>query len=293
MNDPSWSEWPAPAKLNLFLHVVGRRADGYHLLQTAYQLLDWCDTIRLRCRADGRIVRVTGLEGVAAEDDLCVRAARLLQRETGTRLGADLAVEKQLPMAAGVGGGSSDAATVLVALNAMWGTGLGLDRLAELGLRLGADVPVFVCGRTSFAEGIGEQLTPLDLPSRWYVVIDSGQAVATRDAFAALELTAAEQLVTIPRFVGGMPTRNVFETVLGERHGRIAQALDWLGRHGQARLTGTGGAVFAPLPSRQEALRVVRDCPPGMRGWVARGISRSPLLDALEAWQPAVRPGMG
>lgn len=289
----AWSVWPAPAKLNLFLHVVGRRDDGYHLLQTVFQLLDWCDRLRLRCRGDGRVVRVVGLPGVDAGQDLCVRAARLLKAHTGTPLGVDIAVDKQLPMAAGLGGGSSNAATVLVALNALWDTGLGSDELAVLGLRLGADVPVFVRGRSSFAEGIGELLTPVELPARWYAVIDSGQAVATGDAFAALELTEADQLVTISRFAAGMPTRNAFQAVLAQRHPRIAQALDWLGRYGQARLTGTGGAVFAAFPTREEAMQAVRHCPPGMRGWAVRGMARSPLLDALDAWRSAGRPGMG
>lgn len=289
----AWSVWPAPAKLNLFLHVVDRRADGYHSLQTVFQLLDWCDSVRLRCRGDGRIERLGELPGVDAEDDLCVRAARLLKAETGSRWGADIAVDKQLPMAAGLGGGSSDAATVLVALNALWGTGRSTDELAALGLRLGADVPVFVRGYSSFAEGIGELLTPVNLPSRWYAVIDSGQAIATRDAFAAVELTAADQLVTIPRFVAGMPTRNAFQSVLAQRHPRIAQALEWLGRHGQARLTGTGGAVFAAFSSCQKATQAVQQCPPGMRGWAVRGMARSPLLDALGTWHSAGRPGMG
>lgn len=289
----AWSTWPAPAKLNLFLHVVGRRDDGYHLLQTAFQLLDWCDTVRLRSREDGRIQRVSDLPGVAAEDDLCVRAARLLQAHSGSRQGADIAVEKQLPMAAGLGGGSSDAATILVALNALWKTGLDTEELSALGLRLGADVPVFVRGHSSFGEGVGELLTPLDLPPRWYAVIDSGQAVATRDAFATLELTAGDQLVTIPGFIAGMPTQNAFQAALAQRYPRIAQALDWLGQYGQARLTGAGGAVFVALPSQQQAMQVVQQCPPGLRGWAVRGIVRSPLLDALETWRSAGQPSMG
>ncbi|HJU26581.1 MAG TPA: 4-(cytidine 5'-diphospho)-2-C-methyl-D-erythritol kinase, partial [Rhodanobacteraceae bacterium] len=168
----SWSTWPAPAKLNLFLRVVGRRADGYHLLQTVFRLLDWGDQIRLRVRADGAILRVSGPDAVDPENDLTVRAARALQDATGRRLGAEIAVDKRVPVGAGLGGGSSDAATVLLALDALWETGLPRERLAEIGLALGADVPVFVRGRSAWAEGVGERLDPLDLPPRWYVILD-------------------------------------------------------------------------------------------------------------------------
>src|SRR5689334_19670342 len=195
--DAGWSEWPAPAKLNLFLHVVGRRADGYHLLQTVFQLLDWGDRVRLRPREDGRVVRVSGLAAIPPERDLAVRAAIELRRATGTELGADICVDKQIPIGGGLGGGSSDAATVLVALNEIWDTRLREDELAHIGLQLGADVPVFVHGHSAWAEGIGEQLTAIELAPRHYVVIDPRVHVPTADLFQAAELTRNSPPLTI------------------------------------------------------------------------------------------------
>lgn len=281
----AWSDWPAPAKLNLFLHIVGRRADGYHLLQTAFQLLDWGDTVRLRPREDGVIRRVDPLPGVAADDDLAVRAARMLQEAAGVRLGADIAIDKRIPLGGGLGGGSSDAATALVALNALWRAGLDEDRLAALGLRLGADVPVFVRGRSAWAEGVGERLSTLALPERWYVVVDPGAVVPTAALFAAPELTRAAPQLTIPLFLAGVRTSNVFEPVVRERFPAVAQALDWLGRHGEARLSGSGGCIFAAVDARETATRIVESCPPGMRGYAARGLAVSPLLARLDQWR--------
>jgi 4-diphosphocytidyl-2-C-methyl-D-erythritol kinase len=201
--DAGWSAWPAPAKLNLFLRIVGRRADGYHLLQTAFQLLAWGDTVGLRVRDDGAIHRVEGNDAVAAADDLAVRAAKLLQSESGCALGCEIAVGKRIPMGGGFGGGSSDAATVLVALNHLWGTGLDPERLAALGLVLGADVPVFVHGQNAWAEGVGEQLTPLNLSPRWYLIVDPGVHVPTAELFQASDLTRDAAAATIRGFVSG------------------------------------------------------------------------------------------
>ncbi|HHH36871.1 MAG TPA: 4-(cytidine 5'-diphospho)-2-C-methyl-D-erythritol kinase [Gammaproteobacteria bacterium] len=270
--------WPAPAKLNLFLHIVGRRGDGYHLLQTVFQLLDLCDHLLFRVRRDGVVRRCAPLPGVPEEADLTVRAARLLQAETGCRLGVEIHLDKRLPMGGGLGGGSSDAATVLVALNRLWGLGLSRDRLLSLAARLGADVPVFILGRPAWAEGVGERLQPLTLPCPWYVVIDPGCRVSTAELFQAPELTRDCQVITIDGFLCGQGG-NVFEAVVRRRHPAVAAALDWLGRHGRARLTGTGGCVFAAFDDEAQARAVCADVPAPWRAHVARGLDRSPLLD--------------
>lgn len=277
----SWSEWPAPAKLNLFLHIVGRRTDGYHLLQTAFQLLDWGDTVRLRPRTDGAIVRVAGLTDVAPENDLAVRAAHALRAATGVATGADIAVDKRIPVGGGLGGGSSDAATVLVALNAIWGTGLDLDALAEVGLALGADVPVFVRGHSAWAEGVGEKLTPIELPPRHFVMLDPHVHVPTADLFRAHDLMRDAAPLTISRYMSGVETSNVFAPVVRARFPQVAAASDWLGGYGEARLSGSGGCVFAALDAAT-AERVVRECPPQFTAYRANAVNRSPLLGALE-----------
>jgi len=273
----AWTRWPAPAKLNLFLHIVGRREDGYHLLQTAFQLLDWGDEVRLRVRDDGKICRIDPLPGVPDDVDLGVRAAHALKRATGCRLGADIAIEKRVPIGGGLGGGSSDAATVLVALNALWRTELDADALAEIAVGLGADVPVFVRGTSAWAEGIGEQLTPIELPDRWFVIVDPGVPVPTRELFQVPELTRNSPQLTIPLFVSGVPTGNAFEPVVRGRFPAVAAALDWLGRHGEARLSGSGGAVFAAVASRDAGEAILAAMPAGFRGWVVRGVNDSPL----------------
>jgi 4-diphosphocytidyl-2-C-methyl-D-erythritol kinase len=269
--------WPAPAKLNLFLHVTGRRADGYHDLQTVFQLLDRGDELHFGVRDDGRIRRRRPLAGVADEHDLCLRAARLLQTAAGARHGADIELVKRLPLGGGLGGGSSDAATTLVALNALWGTGLRPDELATLGRRLGADVPVFVHGRSAWAEGVGERLTPLTLAPRWYLVLFPECHVATAEIFDAPELTRDSKPITIPDFLAGR-TRNDCETVVAARYPQVAEALRLLA--GAGRMSGTGASVFAPFDDAAAARRAL---PPGWRGLVARGVDRSPLLDRLEA----------
>ncbi|MHC1480353.1 4-(cytidine 5'-diphospho)-2-C-methyl-D-erythritol kinase [Frateuria aurantia] len=277
-----WTTWPAPAKLNLFLRIVGRRADGYHELQTVFRILDWGDEIALRVRPDGVIARTSELAEVPAEQDLVVRAARLLKNHTGCALGADIAVEKRVPMGGGLGGGSSDAATVLVALNALWQTGVDEDALAELGRQLGADVPVFTRGRSAWAEGIGEILRPISLPKRWYIVIDPREKVPTAGLFAAPELTRDAPASTISNFTAGLARDNTFEPVVRARHPRVAAALDWLGNHATAQLSGTGGCLFAELESIEQARRLVRRCPGEFSAYVAEGMQDSPLRLAVE-----------
>ncbi|MBV6418373.1 MAG: 4-diphosphocytidyl-2-C-methyl-D-erythritol kinase [Steroidobacteraceae bacterium] len=278
------TRWPAPAKLNLFLHITGRRADGYHELQTVFQLLDFCDEIAIEPTDDGAITRLEGPGGVAPDADLAVRAARALQAAGGTGRGAQLAVRKRIPQGGGLGGGSSDAATVLVALNEVWGLGFNLSRLAAIGAELGADVPVFVMGASAWAEGIGERLTPVLLPEDWFVVIHPGVAVATGEVFQAPELTRNSPLITI-RGLFQAGTRNDCEPVVRARFPAVAAALDWLGQFAEARLTGTGSCVFAKFGSAAHAERVAARVPDEWRGWVAHGLNRSPLHARLAVWR--------
>lgn len=279
----SWSAWPAPAKLNLFLHITGRRDDGYHCLQTVFRLLDWGDTVHLRLRDDGAIRRRSALPGVDEQDDLTLRAARLLQAGVGGHVpGVDVTVDKRIPMGGGLGGGSSDAATVLVALNALWRTGLSVDALAEMGLTLGADVPLFVRGCTAWAEGVGEKLTPLVLPSCRYVIVDPHAHVSTQALYAAPELTRDADPATIRAFLRGEVTGNAFEPVLRARSVRVAAALDWLGRFGPAGLSGSGGCVFLPVPGREDARRIASGCPGSFTAHVAGGVNVSGLAFAVE-----------
>jgi 4-diphosphocytidyl-2-C-methyl-D-erythritol kinase len=280
--------WPAPAKLNLFLHIVRRRPDGYHDLQTIFQLVDLCDAVGIRVREDGRIERTMGAAGVADEEDLVVRAARALQQASGSPFGATLSVRKQIPMGGGLGGGSSDAATVLLVLNRLWRVGFGLDELARIALTLGADVPVFVYGSSGWGEGRGERVTPLALPPRWFVIIHPGVAVSTREVFQAPELTRNSSILTIPGLLSaGGPERagrNDCEAVVRARVPAVAAALDWLGRHATARLTGTGACVFAAFASASEAERVAARVPDAWQSCVARGLDRSPLHERLLAY---------
>lgn len=273
--------WPAPAKLNLFLHVVGRREDGYHLLQTVFQFLDFGDRIVLDLREDGIIRREGGLPGLDEESDLAVRAARLLAAETGCPMGADIRIEKNIPAGGGLGGGSSDAATVLVGLDHLWGTGLGPRHLARLGLSLGADVPVFIQGRAAWAEGIGERLIPVDPPEPWCLVVHPGVAVSTSEIFSDPGLTRNTPPLTIADFLSGRGV-NVCEPVVRARCPEVAHALDWLRqRTGEARLTGTGACVFAAFPDEETARDLHAELPDHWRGFVARGRNQSPLLERL------------
>jgi 4-diphosphocytidyl-2-C-methyl-D-erythritol kinase len=277
----SW--WPAPAKLNLFLHVVGRRNDGYHDLQTLFQLIDRCDRIGLAVRDDGRVVRRQGLAGVPAEQDLAVRAALALQRHSGTPMGADIEVMKHIPVGGGLGGGSTDAATVLLGLNSLWRTGLNLDELARLGLALGADVPVFVHGNNAWGEGRGERLNAVTRPERWFLVIHPGVAVSTAAMFQAPELTRNSPVITIRAF-SESGTANAFEPIVRARHIEVAQALDWLGSQIDAnnapvaaRMTGTGACLFASFERAADAERIAARVPDGWNSFVARGLNRSPV----------------
>jgi 4-diphosphocytidyl-2-C-methyl-D-erythritol kinase len=266
--------YPAPAKLNLFLHVLGRRADGYHELQTVFRLIDRSDRVGTAPRDDGEI-RFSGPFG---EDDLVVRAARLLQREGATRKGADLAVEKAIPVGGGLGGGSSDAATVLLVLNGLWNLGLARERLMQFAAQLGADVPVFVHGRNALGEGIGERLAPLDLPAAWYLVLEPQVSVSTREIFAAA-LTQPTKRLKIPPFFSGQG-RNDLEAAVVARYPEVGAHLQWLRqRSPQARMTGSGACVFAEFSLETEARALHAQLPRDMRGFVARGLERHPLCE--------------
>jgi len=272
--------WPAPAKLNLMLRIVGRRADGYHRLQTVFQLLDWCDRISFTWRPDGRVTLARPLPGVPPERDLAVRAAELLRRTAGIRQGVEIRVEKRLPMGGGLGGGSSDAATVLVALNALWRLGLSETELIELGVGLGADVPVFVKGRAAWAEGVGEELIPLELPEPWYVIVLPPCQVSTAAVFAAPDLTRNSPPATISDFLDGMRVNDCLP-VVRRLHPEVDAALTALSAFGAAQLTGTGACVFAAFPGREGAERAAGALARSWRVRVARGLNRSPLLDKL------------
>lgn len=274
------ASWPAPAKLNLCLHIVGRRADGYHLLQTAMQFISLADELRFYRRPPGVIERLSGLETVAPDSDLVVRAARLLAAQGNVCAGVGIAVTKHIPAQAGLGGGSSDAATVLVALNRLWGLNLEADALADLGLTLGADVPLFVRGRAAWAEGVGERLTPIDAPESIYLVIKPQAAVSTAEIFQAAELTRNSPVTTIRDFLAGGGRNDCTSTVRG-RYPEIAEALDWLEEFGNARLTGTGSCVFAAVPDEGVASAALRRLPSRWSGYVVRGVNRSPLLARL------------
>ena len=272
--------WPAPAKINLFLHVVGRRPDGYHLLQTVFQFLDFGDDITLRPRDDGRIERLNDLPEVPPEADLVVRAARLLLPHAPAGVGADIEVRKRIPMGGGLGGGSSDAATVLVGLNALWGAGLSEDALAALGLTLGADVPVFVRGHAAWAEGVGEALTPVTPPEPWYLVIHPGAQVPTAAVFRDPQLTRNTPLSTIRSFPLA-DCHNDCEPVTRRLYPVVGEALDWLGQFADARMSGTGACLYADFPSRETALAVGQQVPAAWTWFVAEGRNRSPLRDRL------------
>jgi 4-diphosphocytidyl-2-C-methyl-D-erythritol kinase len=271
--------FPAPGKLKLLLRVVGRRPDGYHLLQTVFRFIDFGDTVTVRPRPDPEIVRVKPVDGVPAEQDLTLRAARLLQVAAGIGLGADIAVDKRLPLGGGLGGGSSDAATTLLALNHMWGLDLPRNRLLDLALQLGADVPVFVRGENAWAEGVGEQLQPLELPPAWYVVLTPPVVVSTARIFAHPELKRDSKMVRIQSFSAAGPNGNDLEPVVCREHPEVAHHLDWLRQFGRAMMTGSGASVFAGFESLGAAQAVFARLPRSMTGFVARGLERHPLRD--------------
>lgn len=281
--DGRW--WPAPAKLNLFLHVVGRRADGYHLLETLFQFVDLCDELRFTPRTDGDVRLLTPLPGVPAEHDLCVRAARALQARAGAAVGVDIEVVKRIPMGGGLGGGSSDAATTLLVLNRLWGLDLPAAELAALGLTLGADVPVFIGGRAAFARGIGERLTPVEpgeLGEPWYLIVDPGVSVSTARVFADAKLTRNTPPTTISALRDG-PQGNDCLPVARALYPEVDAAFRWLSRVAEARLSGTGGCLFAGFEAPAPAERVLALLPAPWRGWVVRGMNRHPLHAQLAA----------
>ena len=276
----------APAKLNLFLHVVGRRADGSHLLQSVFVLIDWCDTLHFERRADGRLAR-HDLGAALPDDDLCLRAARLLQAESGTRLGADISIDKHVPWGAGMGGGSSDAASTLLALNRLWGLNLPRERLAALGLKLGADVPFFIGGHNAFVEGIGERLTPLPVPRAWFAVVKPPAAIATSAIFGSPLLVRNTEAVILAGFLadtaGGFG-RNDLQAPAEAHCAEVGVAREILQRRfGNARMTGSGSAVFARAGTGAEPTAAMpADLPPGWVGRMCRSLEQHPLV----GWAP-------
>ncbi|KNC91041.1 kinase [Trabulsiella odontotermitis] len=278
------SHWPSPAKLNLFLYITGQRPDGYHTLQTLFQFLDYGDTITLETRQDGQLRLLTPVEGVPEAENLIFRAARLLMAAAGERLpagsGADISIEKRLPMGGGLGGGSSNAATVLVALNHLWGCGLSVDELAALGLTLGADVPVFVRGHAAFAEGVGEVLTPVDVPEKWYLVAHPGVSIPTPVIFNDPALPRNTPVRSIETLLK-CEFANDCEVIARKRFREVDAALSWLLEYAPSRLTGTGACVFAEFDTESAARQVLEQAPEWLHGFVARGMNTSPLQYAI------------
>lgn len=273
---------PAPAKLNLMLHILGRRPDGYHELQTLFQLLDHGDELGFSLREDGEIHLRTEVPGVPHDSNLIVRAARSLQQASGTRLGADIWLDKRLPMGGGIGGGSSDAATTLLGLDHLWRTHLGEERLAELGLALGADVPVFVRGRAAFAEGVGERLQPVTLEEPWFLVAVPQVFVSTAEVFTDPELTRNSAPINLRSLLEG-GSRNDCQPVVEKRYPEVRNALMWLNKFTSARLTGTGACVFGSFPNRDDADKVARQLPATLPSFVAKGSNISMLHRRLES----------
>ena len=278
----SRERWPAPGKLNLMLRVVGRRSDGYHLLQTVFQFIDRCDWLSFDVSNDGRVGLQALLPDVPEEQDLTVRAARLLQKAAGCPHGAEIQVEKRLPMGGGLGGGSSDAATTLVALNKLWNIGFSMQRLSELGVQLGADVPVFVHGYSAWAEGIGERLTPIELPTPWYVVILPECHVSTARIFSSPDLTRDSKPITIENFIFGSQDNDCL-AVVTQTHPPVRAALSDLARFGKSRLTGTGACVFAAFDSLARAQDVASELSERWWAFVTKGVNRSPLCEKVSA----------
>jgi 4-diphosphocytidyl-2-C-methyl-D-erythritol kinase len=279
----------APAKLNLFLHVVGRRDDGYHLLQSVFQLIDLADVLHFDLRDDAVIMRVTNVPEVPASDDLIVRAAQLLAdvmtQRGGKPAGVNIAIEKQIPMGGGLGGGSSDAATTLIALNHLWRAGMTRSELMALGLQLGADVPFFLLGKNAFVEGIGEQLTAVPTPPTWFVVIHPGISVPTPVIFSAPELTRNTKAVKIADFSGGPLGfgKNDLQAVAARAFPPVADAVEWLSGFGEGRMTGSGACVFAAFASESEADAVLQRVPAEWRVWKARTLAAHPMADLLQS----------
>ena len=269
-------DWPAPAKINLFLHVVGRRADGYHLLQTVFRFLDFGDTLHCEPRSDGRILLATPLPGVEPESDLTVRAAAALRSATGVTTGATLHVEKRLPMGGGLGGGSSDAATTLLALNRLWHTGLDALQLQRIGLELGADVPIFIHGHAAFAEGVGERFTDVTLPAAWYLVLVPAVAVPTLEIFRSAQLRRDTPVIAASDWRPGFG-HNDLEAVACSLYPEVKRHLDWLRQYGHARMSGSGACCFVDFVEESAARTALAALPADMRAFVAAGLDRHPL----------------
>ncbi len=275
--------WLSPAKLNLFLHITGRRDDGYHELQTAFQFLDYCDELQFEITQDLNIELLTPITGVNNNDNLIVRAARILQQQASVSKGVKISLSKYLPMGGGLGGGSSNAATTLVALNQLWRCKVSHTELSEIGLRLGADVPIFIHGSAAWAEGIGEKLTSISLSEPWYVVIFPNCHISTAEIFSAVELTRDCEPITISRFLLGEGI-NICENVVIDRYRAVSDALDWLAQFGQSRITGTGSCVFVDFDARDEAQKVVDKIPKNWHGFVAKACNKSPLAKSLDKY---------
>jgi len=279
----AWAKkWPAPAKLNLMLRITGQRSDGYHLLQTVFQFINLCDWITFHQVADGRVSLRTLIPGVPEADDLTVRAAKLLKVETGCEQGVCIEVEKNLPMGGGLGGGSSDAATALVVLNELWGLRLSMERLMELGLTLGADVPVFVYGHSSWAEGVGEKLEKIDLPEPWFVVIRPDCHVNTGEVFSAKDLTRNSKSITIADFIAGQHQNDCLG-VVREHYQLVKDALIDLSEFSEARLTGTGACVFAQFDSEKAVASAYQSLQKKWQVYLVKGANESPLLSQLKS----------
>lgn len=276
----SQASWPAPAKLNLFLHVLGRRQDGYHELQTAFQFLDFSDELEFALRDDNEIVRYTNYDNVPAQSDLVVRAASMLQEHTNTPFGVDIRVNKRLPLGGGLGGGSSNAATTLVALNSIIGLNLSVDEVADIGLKLGADVPVFVRCHAAWAEGVGELLTPISPREDWYMVVVPDCQVETAEIFNSSDLTRNTPAITIRDFLAGAG-HNDCENVVRLRYPEIAEVLDWTGQRYETKMTGTGACVFARFATQEGANEAAGNLPLSWQSFVARGLNSSPLAERL------------
>lgn len=275
---------PAPAKLNLFLHITGVRDDGYHNLQTIFQLLDYSDEVTLLRRDDGVIRRTEGLAEVEPSDDLIVKAAQALKNYTGTTYGADVGVIKRLPVGGGIGGGSSDAATTLLGLNALWECHLPTGELLDIAVTLGADVPVFVAGHSAWAEGIGEQLTPMDLPEIWFLVLHPGVFVSTAKLFSSEVLTRNKSILKMRDFTD-TDIENIFEVIVREQHPEVDLSLNWLSQFSAARMTGTGSCIFAGFNSFEEAEKVLKKVPVKWKGFVAKAVNVSPVFEAINQYK--------
>ncbi len=264
-----------PAKLNLFLHITGRREDGYHCLQTIFQIIDLCDTLSISLSTSPELHFTCDEPSLNDDDNLVLRAAKALRAATNTQLGANLHLEKHIPTGAGLGGGSSNAASALLGLNQLWGTQLSTEELARIGLSLGADVPLFVYGRSAWAEGVGEILTPIDLPERIYLVIDPGCHVSTQEIFSHQQLTRNTTAIKMAAFLA-RHTRNDCENVVRSLYSQVDEALNWLNQYAEARMTGTGASIFATFDSVDQARALLQKIPKGMRGFVAKGLNKSP-----------------